>query len=97
MHIQVQFDKPGCDLCRLTVTYTEVVYPARISPNQGKPVTETQKLADCIYDCRTLLQQILTDGLAVLQNSKACYQQHKTGLSKEILIHSARIISHYLH
>ena len=56
---------------RLTVTYTEIVYPARILPNQtAKPVPETQKLAECIYDCRTLLQQILTDGLTVLQNSK---------------------------
>ena len=71
-------------LFRLTVSYTEVVYPARILPNQsGKPVPETQKLAECIFDCRTLLQQILTDGLTVLQNSKASsYQQHKAGLSK---------------
>ena len=71
---------------RLTVTYTEVVYPARILPNQtAKPVAETQKLAECIYDCRTLLQQILTDGLTVLQNSKPApsYQQHKAGLSKQ--------------
>ena len=73
-------------LFRLTVTYTEVVYPARILPNQtAKPVAETQKLAECIYDCRTLLQQILTDGLTVLQNSKPApsYQQHKAGLSKQ--------------
>ena len=73
---------------RLTVTYTEIVYPARILPNQtAKPVPETQKLAECIYDCRTLLQQILTDGLTVLQNSKnpaPSYQQHKAGLSKAI-------------
>ena len=73
-------------LFRLTVSYTEVVYPARILPNQsGKPVPETQKLAECIFDCRTLLQQILTDGLTVLQNSKPApsYQQHKAGLSKQ--------------
>ena len=70
------------------MTYTEIVYPARILPNQtAKPVPETQKLAECIYDCRTLLQQILTDGLTVLQNSKnpaPSYQQHKAGLSKAI-------------
>ena len=70
------------------MTYTVIVYPARILPNQtAKPVPETQKLAECIYDCRTLLQQILTDGLTVLQNSKnpaPSYQQHKAGLSKAI-------------
>ena len=81
-------EKPFIPCYRLTVTYTEIVYPARILPNQtAKPVPETQKLAECIYDCRTLLQQILTDGLTVLQNSKnpaPSYQQHKAGLSKAI-------------
>ena len=33
------------------MTYTEIVYPARILPNQtAKPVPETQKLAGYIYD-----------------------------------------------
>jgi E3 ubiquitin-protein ligase MYCBP2 len=73
-----------CRAClRLTITYTEEVYPGRIVPNQTKPVTETQRLAECIYDVRTLLQQILTDGLSVLQSSKATssYQHHKTGIN----------------
>ena len=36
---------------RLTVTYTEIIYPARTLPNQtAKPVPETQKLAGYIYD-----------------------------------------------
>ena len=69
-----------CRAClRLTVSYTEVVYPARILPN-CKPMGETQKLAEAVYDCRTLLQQILTDGLSVLQNSSN-FSQHKTGLN----------------
>lgn len=77
-----------CRAClRLTITYTEVVYPARILPNQSKPIMETQKLAECIYDCRTLLQQILTDGLNVLQSSKANYQQHKTGHGKILILY----------
>ena len=49
-----------CRAClRLVITYTEEVYPGRISAS--KPVPETQKLAECVFDVRTLLQQILTD------------------------------------
>ena len=60
---------------RLCITYTEEVYPSRIlqtrisssgSDSFKLPVPETPKLAECIYDIRTLLQQILTDALPVL-------------------------------
>ena len=65
---------------RLCITYTEEVYPSRILPSRVSsngtdsyklPVPETPKLAECIYDIRTLLQQILTDSLPILskQNS----------------------------
>jgi E3 ubiquitin-protein ligase MYCBP2 len=51
-----------CRAClRLIVTFTEEVYPGRIAPGSSKPVQETQKLAECVFDVRTLLQQILTD------------------------------------
>ena len=70
-----------CRAClRLIVIYTIEVYPAHISPNGSKPIPETQKLAECIYDSRTLLQQILTDGLSVLQGSKT-YQLYTTGVN----------------
>ena len=60
-----------CRAClRLTVAYTEEVYPCRVLPNQTKAtVTETQKLAECIFDVRTLLQQILTDSLPIFFKS----------------------------
>ena len=65
-----------CRAClRLCITYTEEVYPSRILPTRISssgsdsfklPVPETPKLAECIYDIRTLLQQILTDSLPSL-------------------------------
>ena len=59
-----------CFICRsclrLMVIYTLEVYPAKISPNQARPIPETQKLAEAIFDCRTLLQQILKDPLKAL-------------------------------
>ena len=70
-----------CRAClRLIVIYTIEVYPAHISPNGSKPIQETSKLAECIYDSRTLFQQILTDGLSVLQGSKT-YQLYQTGVN----------------
>ena len=70
-----------CRAClRLIVIYTIEVYPAHILPNGSKPIPETQKLAECIYDSRSLLQQILTDGLSVLQGSKT-YQLYQTGVN----------------
>ena len=66
-----------CRAClRLCVVYTEEVYPSRFLPSRvlsngnndsfKLPVPETPKLAECIYDIRTLLQQILTDSLPLL-------------------------------
>lgn len=65
-----------CRAClRLCITYVEEVYPSRILPHRISssssdsfklPVPETQKLAECVYDIRTLLQQILTDPISPL-------------------------------
>eukprot|EP00095_Tigriopus_kingsejongensis_P005847 maker-scaffold697_size109876-snap-gene-0.24 protein:Tk05847 transcript:maker-scaffold697_size109876-snap-gene-0.24-mRNA-1 annotation:"e3 ubiquitin-protein ligase mycbp2 isoform x1" len=57
-----------CRAClRLLVTYTHEVYPARIVANGGqRPVPESQKLAESVYETRNLLQSILVESLPIL-------------------------------
>lgn len=54
---------------RLLVTYIHEVYPPRIVSAQNKPIPETPKMAEAMYECRTLLQMILKDPLPALESA----------------------------
>ena len=48
------------------------MYPIRISTNtSSRPVAETPKLSESVFDTRTLLQSILKDGLPILESALA--------------------------
>eukprot|EP00094_Tigriopus_californicus_P010528 TCALIF_10156-PA protein Name:"Similar to MYCBP2 E3 ubiquitin-protein ligase MYCBP2 (Homo sapiens)" AED:0.02 eAED:0.04 QI:14/0.77/0.5/1/0.88/0.8/10/0/4914 len=57
-----------CRAClRLIVTFTHEVYPVRILPNGPRPVPESQKLAESVYETKNILQSILRDNLPGLE------------------------------
>ena len=77
-----------CRAClRLVLAYVEEVYPSRLK-FQKQMTSESQKLAECIYDVRTLLQQILTDSLPMLnqRHQRGRVQQQANGRSKAVVL-----------
>nr|XP_022909947.1 E3 ubiquitin-protein ligase MYCBP2 isoform X2 [Onthophagus taurus] len=65
---------------RLLTTYTIEIYPNKVYPK--KEMQETNQLAECIADVRTLLRQIMSDNLpSILQNKKSSKAKGKIDMS----------------